>query len=368
MTKKRLLIATGIYYPDIGGPATYAKVLVDALAPDYEVTVLAYSRTWPAMPKIIRQLVYFLKIMRAARRSDIIYALSTLGVGTVAAMAARWYQKRFFVRVAGDRAWEDAVNAGTTHMLIDDFQKLSDRGRKHRRQTWVCQQAAAVIVPSRYLADIVAGWGIAPEHIRLVHNSASIPSEVMQKEEARKSLAIPGKLIVSIGRLVSWKGFRMLIKLMPQLLELNQFFRLIIIGDGPDFKSLQAMIKNMNLQQRIFLVGKKSPAEVARYLAAADLFVLNTGYEGFSHQILEAMAAGVPVITTSVGGNRELIRQGENGFMVKYNDEFNITEAVRTLSEDAELREQFITEGKKTVAEFTAERTVQETLRVLEYV
>ena len=362
---KKLLITTGIFYPDIGGPATYAKQLVDGLAGEYTSIVLAYSRVAPWMPKIFRQLMYALKVWRRAKQTDVIYALSTMSVGVSSALAARWTAKKFVIRVAGDRAWEDAVNAGKTHLLIDDYQKLQHRGLRHRLQVWVCRQAATIVVPSAYLKHLVEGWGIAPEKIKIIANAVDVVVEPLSKEEARTALGIHGKIILSAGRLVPWKGFRLLIKLMPQLLELNPFFRLVIVGDGPDREYLSVMIKNLNLQQKVLLAGKKSSQELQKYLRAAELFVLNTGYEGFSHQLLEAMAAGVPVITTSVGGNRELMRQGENGFMVKYNDEFNLLEAVKTVWHDAELREHFIKEGKKTVTQYTVGRMIEETKKVL---
>ena len=158
----------------------------------------------------------------------------------------------------------------------------------------------------------------------------------------------------------------MLVKMMPQLLALNQFFRLVIIGDGPDRKVLQAMIKNLGMERKIYLLGPKTKNEITNYMAAADMFLLNTGYESFSYQILEAMAAGVPLITTAVGGNLEMVRQGENGFLVKYNDEFNLIEAVKTLWASAELRDKFSLKGKKTALQYPPERTVMETKRIVE--
>jgi glycosyltransferase involved in cell wall biosynthesis len=365
-----ILIATGVYYPDIGGPATYARTLAEGLAPANTVTVISYSSTVPYMPKPFRQMVYLARVWRAAKYADTVYALSTMGVGLSAALAARWREKRFVVRVAGDRVWEDAVNAKKTALLINDFQHAPRQGWLRRRQdiqAWVCRQAIAVVVPSQYLAELVKGWGIDKEKITVVHNSVDVAVQPLSQEEARKKIGIPGKLIVSIGRLVPWKGFTLLIKLMPKLLELNPFFRLVIVGDGPDRGRIAAMIKNMGLSQRVFVVGKQDPAGVLLYLAAAEFFILNSGYEGFSHQILEAMAAGVPVITTFAGGNREVIRQGENGFMVKYNDEFNLLEALKTLSEDEELRGHFIEQGRATAREYTPERTIRETRDVLEH-
>ena len=152
---------------------------------------------------------------------------------------------------------------------------------------------------------------------------------------------------------------------MPRLLELKQFTRLVIVGDGPDKKSLGSMVKNMALENKVFLVGKKTKEELAVYLASADMFVLNSGYEGFSHQILEAMTCGVPVMASAVGGNKELITQGKNGFLVKYNDEFNIIEAIKALWSDKEMAVNFIEEGKKTVEKFSSEKMIEETVKIL---
>ena len=115
-------------------------------------------------------------------------------------------------------------------------------------------------------------------------------------------------------------------------------------------------------------MGRKSAAELAWYLAAADLFVLNTGYEGFSHQLLEAMQAGVPVITTTAGGNRELIVQGQNGLMVRYNDEFNLLEAIKAVWKQPELQEKLAANARHTVAAFSAERMYDQTRALLDEV
>ncbi|KKS14405.1 MAG: Glycosyl transferase group 1, partial [Candidatus Daviesbacteria bacterium GW2011_GWB1_41_5] len=165
-------------------------------------------------------------------------------------------------------------------------------------------------------------------------------------------------------RLVPWKGFKMLIKLMPRLLQINPFFRLVILGSGPDGKTLQAMINNLRLEKKVYLLPVPR-AEIPLYLKAASIYVLNTGYEGFSHQILEAMLSRVPVITTRAGGNPEVIRQGENGFMVNYNDEFNLVEAIKTVWQGEELRERFVANGLITVEHFSLEKMFNETMAVL---
>ena len=272
------------------------------------------------------------------------------------------------MKIVGDRAWETAIQSGKTNLLINDFQKEPRRGWIgiiHRIQIWVCGHSARIIVPSIYLSEIVRGWGVSKDAITVIYNGVEFEPSPLSKEEARKQIGISGNIIVSAGRMVPWKGFRMLIKIMPQLLRVNQFFRLVIIVDGPEVQILQALVNNLGLDRKVYLVGKKRSEELATYLAAADLFVLNTGYEGFSHQLLEVMAARVPIITTAVGGNREIIQQGENGFLVKYNDEFNLIEAIKTLWAMPDIREKFVEEGSNTLRKLNVTKMENETTALL---
>lgn len=382
--KSKLLIVTGVFPPDIGGPASFGLALAKKMAAEKQITVLAYSsafkfkddrhfpfkvkRVWKKWPWLWRHLLFAAKIFSQAVRHDQILVLTTLNGGLPLIVTKLLFKKHFIVRVVGDRAWEAAINKKKTLLLIDDFQKFKKKGWVGFMAKWqavICRQADGVIVPSQYLSKMVRGWGVPEEKIKVVYNGVDFTPSVLSHEEARKAIGIPGNILLSTGRLVAWKGFRMLIKIMPQLLKINQFFRLVIAGDGPEYKTLQRMIKNLGLEKKVYLVGRKNPQELAQYLAAAEIYLLNTGYEGFSHQILEAMTAGVPVITTAAGGNREVIHQGENGFMVKYNDEFNLVEAVKTVWQTPELQQRFIAEGKKTAEYFSVEKMIEETKKVI---
>jgi len=383
---KSLLITTGVFAPDIGGPASYAKALGTRLVADgVGVTVVTYSsvrkyagdkelpfrvcRVWNRWPWGVRHLFFFVRALMTAYRADGILTLNAVSAGLPSAWIARIIGKPFILRIAGDYAWEIAVQTSATYLLLNEFQK-SPKSYRIRRldriQRSVARRATVVIVPSKYLMGIVSGWGVSSNRIHTIYNGVELPRVDMVKEDARRHIGIAGNIIISAGRLVPWKGFRMLIKLMPQLLQVNQFFRLVIVGDGPDMNMLHSVVRNLGLERKVFLVGRKSPAELAVFLAAADMFVLNTGYEGFSHQVLEAMQAGVPVITTTAGGNTEVVVQGANGLLVRYNDEFNLVEAIKTMSRQADLREQIIANGRHTVAAFSIEKMYDQTKRLLE--
>lgn len=383
MTKK-ILIVTGIFPPDVGGPASYTKALAQKLSENFQTTLITYSRVrqhpidkelkfrvqrvWKKMPWWWRHFSYACRIFWEARRHDVIYVSSTLNGGLPSILAGRLFKKKVYIKIVGDYSWQVAVQKGKTILLIDDWQKSKKTGWAGilwRLQSLVVRKADRVVVPSNYLAKMVEGWGVDPKNISVIYNGADFKPVDLSKEEARQKIGIVGNLIMYWGRLTPWKGLRMLIKIMPKLLEINQFLRLVIIGSGPEDKNLAMMVKNIGLEKKVYLVGPKSHEELAVYMAAAEMFVLNTAYEGFSHDILESMKAGVPVITTPAGGNKEIIHQGENGFMVKYNDEFNMIEAIKTVWHTPELRERFIQNGKKTASHFSPAKMLKETVDLL---
>lgn len=311
-----------------------------------------------------------LKTFKLSAGVDAILALSPTGVGYAGYLSARFRKKKFFIRIDDDYAWRASIEGGKTYLLVGDFQKSKKSGRMgalHKRQVQLCARAELVIVPSKFMSAIVCGWGINKEKIKIINDAVESREVSETKEEARRKIGISGNLLLSAGSLVSWNGFRMLVKIMPQLTGINQFLRLVIVGDGPEYKTLKAMIKNTSLDKKIYLVRQKNQEELAWFFAAADIFIFNSGHAPFPHNTIKAMACGIPVITTAVGANSEIIRQGENGFMVKYNDEFNLIEAIKTVWQMPELRERFIEEGKKTAARFNQERMIEETIQAISY-
>ncbi len=385
---KKITIAAGSFWPEIGGPSSYLKAILPKIkeggfkidlvtrskkskypedaALDYRIHRL---KDWPGKP--LNYLRYFLKLLKTAKSSDIIYAQGAVSSGYPAYWVNKFLKKKFIVKITGDYAWE---NYSLKSEIIDvlEFQNKKISGKFHtlrKIQMKVCQSADKIIVPSKFLAEVAKHWGVKDENIKVVYNGTDFgplsPPAGGEKERARREIGISGNIILSAGRLVPWKGFKMLIKIMPELIKEYNFARLVIVGDGPDRDLLETMKNNLGLQNKVYVVGRKSPEELKTYLAAADMFVLNTAYEGFSHQLLEAMASGVPIVTTNAGGNPELIKQGENGFMVLYNDELNLTEAIKAVFDREDIRLNFIEEGRRTAREFTVEKMAEETIEVL---
>lgn len=367
-----ILIATGLFPPEIGGPATYSKLLTDEL-PKYgfEVKVLSFGPV-RHLPKLIRHFVYFLKVLKQGSKSDIIFAQDPVSVGLPSALAAKILGKKFILKIVGDYAWEQyqinpvlntgqsRIKYGTKFKNLEEFQRekydlLTETRRKI--QKWVAKKAKKIIVPSQYFKNIlVNGWSVPSEKITVIYNAVEQPI-------VRERTPIGDKdFILSIGRLVPWKGFGTLIEIMP---DLPKEMKLVIIGSGPQEESLKFKVKSLKLEERVQILGQVPHDQLVNYFAQAGIFVLNSGYEGLSHLILEAMQQGVPVITTDIGGNPELIKDGYNGILIEYNNKNQIKEAILKLWFDQDLQQKFIDNSLKELEKFSLDKMISQTIDVL---
>lgn len=361
--KTALLVATPLYPPDIGGPATYTKFLEEHLPKrDFDVLIVPFSEV-RRLPYIIRHIVYFFKVLSRGKEADIVYALDPLGVGVPAGLAAKILRKRFFLRIAGDRAWETAVQKFGVTDSLDDFSR-SDKYpnailRLKRGQAFGAKLAEKIIVPSAYLQTIVSNWGVPKEKIRVIHNAFEPVTDRESKDAAREKLSLSGAVLLSAGRLVAWKGFEALIQVMPKLLDEFPNSVLYIAGDGPEKDKLFGLSYELRQSGKVVFLGVLPKETLLQYVKAADVFLLNTFYEGFSHQLLEAMSLGTPVVSTTVGGNPELIESGKDGLLVEYNNKREILHAVQRLIRDKELSETVAAAAREKARQFGTEKAVQ---------
>jgi len=219
-------------------------------------------------------------------------------------------------------------------------------------------------VPSKYLKSIVVGWGIDEEKIKVIYNAFTPIDIVEEKYSLRIRFKISGTTIFSAGRLVPWKGFEMLIDVVKNLPEV----KLYIVGDGLEFDKLNKKIKSLKLENRVFLLGRLKQDDLLKQIKASDIFVLNTGYEGLSHQLLEVMSIGTPIITTNVGGNPEIIRNEKDGLLVEYNDGRDLRDAILKLAKDRVMADRLANNAKERVKMFNKENMLSEVIKVLKIV
>ena len=367
----KILIATPLFPPDIGGPATYSKILADELPKKGHIPRLVIFSDVRHLPKGVRHFVYFWKVFVAALQSDIILALDPVSVGYPASWAALFSGKKLVVKIVGDYAWEQSVQRFGVTDLLDDFlnKKYGSRVERLRRfQLKVARSARRIIVPSEYLKNVVVKWGIDPAKISLIYNAVSFPESFFSREMAQSEIGVNSSdvVLVSAGRLVAWKGFGMLVEIAAELADKYKTLKLFIIGEGPGRDALKLQITNNKLQNRVFLLGALPQNKLLVYLRSADAFVLNTGYEGLSHQIIEAMALGIPVVTTTAGGNQELIADYKNAIIAGYNNKAEWKIAIEKLIENRFSMISFSAElSGEVLKKFSKERMMAQTIFVL---
>jgi len=368
----KILITTGIYPPSIGGPATYSKLLFDELPKkDISVRVLSYDEV-RKYPKGFSHFIFFLKTLWQAKNVDFIYTQDPVSVGWPTMWAAKILKKKYVLKVVGDFAWEQGVRRFGVTDTLDDFVSLDHQYKKdvHRLksvQKEVAENAEKIIVPSYYLKKIVSKWGIAENKIKVIYNAFSddptLNSEIKDSEskiKIREELDLSGNIMISVGRLVPWKGFGTLISLMPTLLKKFPDLKLLIAGSGPQKEELEKLIFDLNLNDSIKLLGQLPKKDLYKYIKASDLFVLNTNYEGLSHQLLEVLSIGIPIVTTNVGGNPELIEDKKNGLLVNYDDQKELEMAIENILLDESLALDLVSNGKESVKKFSKEKMLEE--------
>lgn len=196
-----------------------------------------------------------------------------------------------------------------------------ERGGRKFLLDWLLKKANAVVALSSELAGLCQGIGVAPERISVVLNG--IDTEKFRLVETKDSRARIGldldkKIIISVGSLIERKGHHEIIKLLPQLKDKFQF-DFYILGDvnpeGDFSKKIQSLIEQLDIKN-VHLVGNVDHSQLIDWYNAADLFVLATRGEGCPNVVMESLACGTPVVVTNVGAVTDLVKIGEDGFIV----------------------------------------------------
>jgi glycosyltransferase involved in cell wall biosynthesis len=369
----KIVLAIGLYPAEIGGPASYAQML-EAELPGRDIQVVTAPFGWVRhYPVIIRQIVYAWKLWKMSSKADIIYALDSVGVGLPAACVAKMSRKPLLLRLAGDYAWEQGRVRFGVRQTLDVYTKNRAvapwRVRVLARvQTHVAQQAVCVVVPSKYLRSIVTQWGISEAKIKVVY-SALYPLEVTgTRDVLRSQLNYSYPTIVSAARLVPWKGFPALITVLNDLQKRYPDISLLIIGEGEQHRQLESQVAKYGLGEHVRFTGRISKDALGAALRAADVFVLNTAYEGLSHQLIEVMDLGVPIVTTKSGGNPELITNGVNGYLIDFNDTTQLEEAITRVLGHPESRERMTQAARLRSKDFQKDRVVGELVKMFQQI
>jgi len=177
----------------------------------------------------------------------------------------------------------------------------------------------------------------------------------LTREQARSDLQIikDQQIITFVGTLRPVKGVKYLIRAMDIVVRRKADIRLILIGDGPDRHELEGMTKDLILGNQITFIGKVPHEKVPEFMVASDIFILPSLSEGLPGVIIEAFAAAIPIVATSVGALPEIIREGENGFLVEPKNPEQLAEKILLLLGNSELRNKFSENNKLKSKNYT---------------
>lgn len=283
----------------------------------------------------LRDVAGLLELVRVLRRErpDIVHANSSKA-GVLGRLAA--YLAGVPIRIFTVHGWAFSAHSGAASRLY----RWADRLVRPLTTATIC-------VSDRDLARGLAAHTCTAERTVVIPNAV----DVRHAPAARHERARP--LVVAVGRLKAPKDFLTLVRALAQLPA--SAFEAVIVGDGPDRAELEAEIRRLGIGDRVLLLGERR--DVPRLLAGADLFVLSSTSEGMPVSVLEAMAAGLPVVGSGVGGMPELVVDGTTGLLVEPGDPDGLAVALGRLLAEPELRRRMGDAGRERAGErFDLER------------
>jgi len=369
----RVVVVSGIWPPDVGGPASHAPAIADALleaghevevvtTADAEPSARPYPVRWVprSRPAPFRHLAVAREVRLAARDADRVYATTMVRRAAIGATLAR---RPLVVKLVADEAYERERRAGRLDGTLEEFQRRGGLRVKTLRatRTAALRRARAVVVPSAYLREIALGWGLDPARVTVVPNPAPALPPLPPRDEARAALGIGGFALGTAGRLTAQKGLADALDAVAQL----QDVQLLVLGDGPERVALERHAARLGLRERVRFLGAGSREDVLTLFCAVDAALLTSAWENLPHTLLEALAVGTPVVATAVGGIPEVLRDGENGLLVPPRDVDAITAAVERLVRDDRLRGALAQAGRASVEELAEPRILQRIVQAI---
>ena len=198
----------------------------------------------------------------------------------------------------------------------------------------IWKQSAGVVSNSRGLKDLALKTNEA-QKVEIIFNGVDVedfyPDETLRSKD---------KFIITVGatRITARKGINYLIEALSILVPRYPDIFLHIMGDGNEKENLEALREKLNLKNNIVFLGRIPREKTGSYYREAGLFVLPSLNEGMSNAMLEALASGLPILTTETGGTAELVKEGENGYTVKMKDAEDLAEKIEIIFRDNELR------------------------------
>jgi len=305
----RILITTGIFTPEAGGPASYAETLANKLvASGNNVKVITYSdqKSYAfdssynfSLTRIVRSnkifnySKYFLAVLKSLPKYDFVYCLDHSSAGWPVFLATRIIRKKYIVRVGGDFLWEKYVNSGSQPVTLQDFyhENIYKKYNKLFQISKTILQSANFIIfnSNRQLEIFSKYYDLKLDKISTIYNPIPDFNYNLKRSE-------PEKIIVYFGRLIKVKNLTNTLKAFAKLSDKD--FKFLIIGNGPEKNNLKNLVKQLDLETRVNFLPALSGEELWQQVINSYLVILPSWTDISPNQVYECLYFGVPVLLT----------------------------------------------------------------------
>jgi glycosyltransferase involved in cell wall biosynthesis len=310
----RIIIASGIFEPEGGGPATYAPKLAALLVEKgWDVTVLTYSdreryETDSAYPfklirvvrsgKILNRIKFFFAVLKYAHGSDLIYSFDWFAAGVPLAAAAKLMGTKYVLRIGGDYAWEQKyLESGAPPVSLRDFYErglylFQGYRMLFRLIRWTLQNAASVVFNSDIQRDLyVRFYGLPSGKTSVIYN----PVPRMELKGVVRTAA--NHEFVFWGRFNKMKNVDSLVRAFAKA-RIPDSYTLLLIGEGPRKKLIEALVRSLGIEKRVVMIAETRFPYIVERVKNCRAFIQPSWTDVSPNQVYEALAIGLPALVT----------------------------------------------------------------------
>jgi len=320
LPRQSVLIAAGIYPPDVGGPATHAKKLAEGFKKSgFGVHIVTYgssnelgvSSISRRIPFGLRHFIYFIKCLRGAVGCDIVYAQDATAAGWPAFVTAKILRRRLFIRIGGDVLWERVVEKGGRFVSMNEYYQqgfyLQDRPIIFRMIRMILRGANEIIVTTESLKDIYINfYSVDSNRIKVILNPIPNKQESFYGKEI-----FDQSTVLFAGRFVPYKNLRFLMHVFDSVRQKLNKGELYLIGDGPDKKELENFAADLASADYIKIQPAMLQRDLFEKIKSAAVCIGPALTEFNPNFILEGLSFGKPILLSR-----------ENGLSVKLPEDF----------------------------------------------
>ncbi|MCS7124306.1 MAG: glycosyltransferase family 4 protein [Candidatus Bathyarchaeota archaeon] len=227
-----------------------------------------------------------------------------------------------------------------------------------------------IAVSTHTKMELLEHYDVSANKVHVIYNGVDInkfkPTD--EKDKVKREMGfVDDKVVLYVGRLYRRKGLRTLLKAVPFILRKIKDVKFVISGKGfrNEEKELRVLASKLKVEKNVFFLGYTPDDKLPKLYQAAEVFVLPSVYEGMPFTLLEALASGLPVVATNVGGIPEVVNHGENGLLVKSQDLQGLVEGILYLLENPDFAHEMGLSGRKTVEKnFSWQKVARQVLEV----